>query len=110
MKLALGNEWADVEKGLAHRGPFPWPLRPALLSAVPSIIFRVGFWGPGALKAGGDPGSYIGADGKHAHGCGLLAGRDRINLVQQLTRLERCCGLLTGRDRIHSNPLWPVKP
>ncbi|MGO9113513.1 MAG: hypothetical protein ACLP9L_30140 [Thermoguttaceae bacterium] len=31
--------------------PFSWPLRPAPVSAVPSIILRVGFWGSAALKA-----------------------------------------------------------
>ncbi len=32
------------------------PLRPAQVSAVPSIIGRVRFWGSTALKAGVDPG------------------------------------------------------
>ena len=34
------------------RGPFFWPLRPALVLAVPSIIGRVGFRGLAALKGG----------------------------------------------------------
>ena len=38
------------------------PFRPAPLSAVPSIIFRVGFWGFAALKVGGEPDIYIGVD------------------------------------------------
>jgi hypothetical protein len=36
-----------------------WSLRSPPVSAVPSIIFRVGFWGSAALKAVGDPDIYI---------------------------------------------------
>jgi hypothetical protein len=32
---------------------------PALVSAVPSIIFRVGFWGSAGLNVGLDPGTYL---------------------------------------------------
>lgn len=38
------------------RGPFVWPWRPPLVSAVPSVIFRAGFRGSAALKSGGDLG------------------------------------------------------